>query len=143
MVAIRSQFLIVGAAMSASAALLHLCCIVFGAPLYRFVGAGERMAQMAAAGHWYPTTAALVIAATLSLWALYALSGAGFIRRLPFLRLALCIITAVYVLRGVAFGLLMPYFPGNSLLFWYITSAICLTFGIVHGIGLRQAWRHL
>ena len=141
--AIRSSFLAVGAALSALAALLHLGCIAFGAPWYRFLGAGERMAQMAAAGHWYPTTAALVIASVLSLWSLYALSGAGAVRRLPLLRTVLCAITGVYLLRGVAFAPLMAYFPGNSLSFWYVTSAICLMFGIVHAIGVRQAWRHL
>ena len=136
----RNKLLIVGAALSALAAALHIACIVIGAPMYRFVGAGERMAQMASAGHWYPTVAALVIAAILSVWALYALSGAGVIRKLPLLRTALIVITAAYLIRGIAFVSLMPFFPGNSLLFWLVSSAICVSFGVVHFIGLRQAW---
>ncbi len=139
----RSPLLIVAAALSASAALLHLGCIVFGAPWYRFLGAGEGMAQLALAGHWYPTVAALVIAAILSVWSLYALSGAGVIGRLPFLRLGLCTITGIYLLRGTAFMPLMAYFPGNSISFWLVSSGICLMFGIVHLIGVRQAWPRL
>jgi len=139
----RNIFLIVGAALSAAAALLHLACIAVGAPLYRFVGAGEGMARMADAGHWYPTVAASVVAFVLTLWALYALSGAGLIPRLPLLRTALCVITAVYLLRGIAFQAIVPYFPGNSQLFWFISSAICLGFGITHLLGLRQAWPQL
>src|SRR4051812_20965957 len=41
------------------------------------------------------------IAAVLGVWTLYALSGAGVIRRLPFLRLALTLIAAVYLARGI------------------------------------------
>lgn len=138
-----NHFLIAAGILSALAALLHLGCIVFGAPWYRSLGAGEQMARMAAAGHWYPTTAALFIAAMLTVWSLYAFSGAGMIGRLPLLRLALSAITGVYLLRGVAFLILMPYFPGNSLTFWIVSSAICFAFGIIHLIGLRQVWSRL
>ena len=137
------RFLVAGANLSAAAALLHLGCIAFGAPWYRFLGAGEQMAQMDLAGHWYPTVATLVISSILLIWSAYALSGAGVIRRLPMTRLALCAITAAYLLRGVGFWLLMPYFPGNSPTFWFWSSAICLVFGLVHLIGLRQVWRRL
>ncbi len=139
----RNPFLIAGAALSALAALLHLGCIAFGAPWYRFLGAGEQMAQMASNGHWYPTVVTLVIAAVLSVWSLFALSGAGVIRKLPFVRLALCAITGVYLLRALAFPVLTPYFPDNSAAFWLWSSGICFVFGIVHFIGLRQVWRRL
>ena len=67
----------------------------------------------------------------------------GVIRKLPLTRLALCAITGVYVLRGVAFTPLMAYFPGNSTTFWFWSSAICLSFGVVHLVGLRQVWARL
>ena len=136
----RNTFLITGAALSALAALLHVGCILFGASWYRFFGAGEKMARMAAAGHWYPTVLTSVIVAILSGWSLYALSGAGVIRRLPFVRLALCIITGIYLLRAVAFAPLHPYFPGNSTTFWLWSSAVCFVAGLVHLVGLWRAW---
>lgn len=136
-------FLISAGILSAVAALLHLGCIAFGAPWYRFLGAGEKMAQMALAGHWYPSVAALFIAAVLAVWSLYAFSGAGLVRRLPLLRLVLCVITGIYLIRGAAFPLLMPYFPGNGATFWVATSGICLAIGLVHLAGLRGAWRRL
>lgn len=129
--------------MSALAALAHLGCIVFGGDWYRALGAGERMAQMAEAGLWYPAVVTLGISAVLLCWALYALSGAGLVRRLPLLRVVLCIITVVYLLRGVVFVPLMPLFPGNSVTFWWVSSAICLVIGLVHLIGLRRAWARL
>jgi hypothetical protein len=108
----RNKFLVVGAVLSAMAALVHVGCIVFGASWYRFFGAGERMARMAAAGHWSPTAITSCIVVILSCWSLYALSGAGVIGRLPLVRTALCIITGVYLFRGVAFAPFHGYFPG-------------------------------
>ena len=139
----RNPFLIAGGMLSALAALLHLGCIAFGAPWYRFLGAGEQMAQMDLAGHWYPTVATLVIAAILLTWSLYAFSGAGVLRKFPLTRWALCGITGIYLLRGVVFAPLMAYFPGNSTTFWVVSSAICLAFGVVHLIGLKQVWPRL
>lgn len=139
----RNSFLIVGAAMSAVAALLHVGCIVFGASWYRFFGAGEQMARMAAAGRWYPTVLTSGIVATLSVWSLYALSGAGVVRRLPLVRPALCAITCVYLLRALAFAPFHKYFPGNSTAFWLWSSAICFVIGLAHLVGLWQAWPRL
>jgi hypothetical protein len=138
-----NRFLIVGAILSALAALIHVGCIIFGGTWYRALGAGERMAQMAEAGHWYPSAMAGAISLVLLGWSAYALSGAGVIRRLPLLRFVLCGVTAVYLVRGLVFVPLMPYFPGNSVMFWLVTSAICLGFGLVHLAGLRQAWARL
>jgi hypothetical protein len=143
MVSTHNRFLIAGASLSAFAALLHLACIVFGAPMYRALGAGEQMAQMAADGHWYPTMITLAIAAILGIWSLYALSGAGAIRRLPLLRVGLCVITGIYLLRGVAFVALMGSYPDNSMTFWIVSSAICLAIGCVHFLGLRQVWNKI
>lgn len=138
-----NPWLIAAGAGSALAALLHLGCIAFGAPWYRFFGAGERMAQLAIAGSPYPTVVTLLIASVLTIWALYALSGAGAIRRLPLLRSALCAITAVYLLRGVVALPFVAQLPERSPAFWYWSSAICLVLGAVHLIGLRQVWARL
>ena len=131
-------WLLVAAGADLVAAMAHLACIVVGAPAYRFMGAGEQMAQLHLAGDPHPTRVTLAIAAILGLWAAYALSGAGTIRRLPFLRSVLLAISAVCMLRGLGFVLLQPWFPGNSLLFWIVSSGICLLLGLLHGIGL---WR--
>ncbi len=138
-----SLYLIIGAALSGGAALLHLGCIVFGAPWYRFLGAGERMAQMAAAGKLLPTLVTAVIATVLLVWALYALSGAGIIGRMPLLRPALCAITGLYLLRAVAFAPLTRVIPDNSRTFWWVSAGVSLLFGIVHLVGLQQAWAWL
>ena len=135
-----NRFLIVGASLSALAALLHVACIYFGAPWYRFLGAGEEMARMAESGSWTPGIITAGIAAVLGIWALYALSGAGAILRLPFLRTALCIITGIYLLRGIAVLPVVLLQPHQATAFLWWSSAICLGFGLIHLIGLRQRW---
>lgn len=138
-----NMLLCLAAGLSAAAAVLHLACIYFGAPWYRALGAGEDMARLADAGSAYPATVTVFIAAILLVWSLYALSGAGVIRKLPLLRTGLVAITAVYLIRGFGFYPLMTLHPDPSLQFWLWSSAICAAFGIVHALGLWQSWRRL
>jgi hypothetical protein len=139
-----NPYLLAGAVLSAGAALLHLCCIAFGPSWYRFFGAGERMAQLAAAGHIAPALITIGIASVLSIWSIYALSGAGVISRLPFLRTALCIIAGVYLIRGLAGFALAAVAPGQrSIAFWCWSSAICIGMGALHLVGTRQVWLEL
>lgn len=125
------------------AALAHAGCMLFGAHWYRFLGAGEQLAQLAEQGHWYPVVVTGTITFILLLWACYALSGAGVIRRLPLTRLALVLISSILLIRGLAFVWLMPLFPGNSLLFWLVSSAICLLLGTLFAVGSWQQWPKL
>ncbi len=137
------MFLIIGAVLSAIVAILHIGIIIFGAPWYRFFGAGEQMAILAEQGSMRPTVITSLIAIVLAIWSLYALSGAGVIGRLPLLRLGLSLITAIYLARGVLGFFLMNNPMGRSPEFWLWSSAICLTVGLVYLIGLIQVWRQI
>jgi len=136
----HNYFLLAGASLSALASALHIGCIIFGASWYRFFGAGEKMARLAESGSSYPARVTAIVATVLLIWSAYALSGAGVIPKLPLLRVILCAITLVYLLRGFMFFALMPLFPGNSLAFWLWSGAICAVIGVVHLMGIRQAW---
>ncbi len=137
-------YLLAAAVLTAIAALLHLGCIVFGPSWYRFFGAGERMAQLAAAGNSVADVITAGIASILMLWSLYALSGAGLLLKLPFTRLALCVITSVFLLRGVAGFVLAAVATGErSVAFWCWSSLICLGIGVLYLVGTRQAWSQL
>jgi hypothetical protein len=138
-----NAWLVAAAVLNAVVALLHVGCVIFGASWYRFFGAGEHMASMAAAGRWYPTVLTLGIAAGFTVCALYALSGADLIRRLPLLRIALCLITAGYLLRGIAWVALVPRFPDNGPAFWFWSSSISVAIGLVHVVGAKQTWSRL
>jgi hypothetical protein len=139
--AIYNPALLIGAGLSALAALLHVGIIIKGAPWYRFFGAGKRFAQAAEKGHGWHDVVTLGVTAVLAAWAVYALSGAGLIGPLPWLKLVLCMMTALYVLRGVlGFLLLLVPQRTHSTKFLVVSSAICLGFGGVHLLGLVQMW---
>jgi putative oxidoreductase len=61
---------LVAATLDFGAALLHLAIIVGGPSWYRFFGAGEQMAAMAARGHPWPAIVTACIAAGDPLWRL-------------------------------------------------------------------------
>jgi hypothetical protein len=135
--------LILGALLSALAAVTHIGIIIGGAAWYRFFGAGEQFAVASELGKIYPAVVTFGIAAVLATWAAYALSGAGWLPVLPFLKIALCMITAVYLLRGVGgFAMLAVKSPYTKR-FIVVSSSICLSFGVVHALGLWQIWGKL
>lgn len=140
--------LIIAASLSFIAAFLHLL-IIFGGPnWYRFFGAGEKMAALAEAGSMQPTIITLFIAGALSVFGLYGLSGAGVIFELPLLKLGLCLIAVVYLLRGLL-GFLLPFVSNhpsvkeNSITFWMVSSVICCIFGGFYLLGIINNWQLL
>lgn len=124
--------------LDALAALAHLACIVLGAPAYRVMGAGERMARAAQAGRWPPTLITLAIAAGLFVMAFYAGAAATQRPPLPWQRMLLLTFAAVLLIRALAFPWLKPMFPDNSARFWWVSSGICMVMALAHGWG---AWR--
>jgi putative oxidoreductase len=139
----RNYLLLVGMAAVAGAA-LHIAILVGGPDWYAFFGAPRGLVEMARAGNLRAPISCLVIAAFLALLAAYAFSGAGVIRRLPFLRLALGAIAAVLILRGVLFIPLIVWRPGalsgicncrSVDAFIVVTSALCLAMGAGYALG--------
>lgn len=135
-----AQALIAAGTLTAVAAVAHLACIAIGARAYRFMGAGERMARAVEAGKLRPTLVTLAIAAVLLVWTLYAFSGAGTVRQLPFTGLVLPAVAGVFLARGVGFPLLRRRFPENSMRFWLWSSGICLVLGLLYAIGSIGLW---
>ena len=137
-----------GALLTGAASLLHLA-IIFGGPgWYRFFGAGERMARLAARGSAYPAVVTACIATVLGLWALYGLSGAGVIRRLPLPRFALALIASDYIARGTL-GIPLVLFVEDPytnelrgrMTFMVVSSLICLFLGFCYASGAARLGR--
>ncbi len=139
----RNHALVIGGLLSVAASLLHIACTFGGPDWYRFFGAGEAMATMAERGSMTPTLLTLGIAAILALWAAYAFSGAGLLPRLPLLRTGLVVISAIYLLRGLALIPALLINGANVMPFMLWSSLIVLVYGIVHAVGTWTAWPHL
>ena len=136
----QNPILVAGGVLSAIASLLHLAVIAGGPSWYRFFGAGEGMARMAERGSMTPTLVTIGIATVLAVWAAYAFAGAGVIARLPLMRTALVLISAVYLLRGLV---LIPAFIINQngpdpFTLW--SSLIVLVYGVCYAVGTVIAW---
>ena len=84
-------------------------------------------------------------ALVLVLFGLYALSGAGVIRRLPLLRLGLIGISSLFLLRGlfVVFSVLaiLGILEGQLLIQGEISMLVFLAAGIAFAVGTVLNWR--
>ena len=140
------DLLIIAGSLSFLAAALHIFIVIGGPDWYRFFGAGEAMALMAKKGSLKPTVITLAIATVLIIWGTYAWSGAGLLPKMPLLKLAISIITAIYLIRGVG-GLIAPFITNhpqikkNSTSFWVWSSVICLVIGAFHLMGIFVVWQ--
>jgi hypothetical protein len=136
-------FLIAGGVLSSVAAVLHLAVIAGGPSWYRFFGAGERMAQLAARGSPRAAAITVFIAMVLAVWAAYGFSGAGVLPELPLLRTALVLISAIYLLRGCVLFAILLFRPQMLSAFWVWSSLIVLVCGTTYAIGTATAWPSL
>jgi putative oxidoreductase len=146
---VRDRLLVAGGVLTGAASLLHVGIIFGGPEWYRFFGAGERMARLAARGSIYPAVVTAWIALVLGIWALYALSGAGVIRRLPFVRLALVLIAAVYLARGIL-GIPLVLVADDpyarqlraKMTFMVLSSMVCIFLGLCYALGAARLARN-
>lgn len=135
-----NKSLMFGGVMSTLAAFLHIAIILGGPDWYRLFGAGEKMAVLAEQGSWIPIICTLGIFAVLFIWGLYAFSAAGLFRKLPLLKMALVIISTIYLIRGLMLfpvWIIRPEFI-NNLHIW--SSLVCLIIGGAYANGVRQVW---
>ena len=133
-----NPWLIVGGALSAAAAILHVGVIIGGPAWYRFFGAGVSMARMAERGELFPAIVTAGIAIVHAVWAAYAFAGAGLIRTLPLMRTALVAISLIYLVRGLLIVPVLMSASPKTFDIW--SSLIVLGYGIVYAIGTARAW---
>jgi len=95
-----SAALRIGGWANITIAAAHCVGLIWAWSMFRFVGIEEDMREIAAHGAALPYLVTLVPAAAFLVFGLYALSGAGDVRRAPLLRTGLAIIALVYVWRS-------------------------------------------
>lgn len=134
--------------LTAIASLTHVAIIIGGGDWYRFFGAGEAMAVMSEEGSIYPAMVTSAIALILAIWSVYAFSGAKIVRKLPFTKAALSLITLVFLARGLL-GIPAviysdsPYMEelAGSMVFMVVSSLTCLIIGSCYGLGVYQLFK--
>jgi hypothetical protein len=141
---LSERALLLSGAATAAGGFLHIAIIFGGPDWYQFFGAPPGLVQMARDGHPRAAISCVAIACVLFAFSAYAFSGAGKIRRLPFLRTCLFLIGGGLLLRGIAFVPLAVLYPGalagicdchGADTFAMTTSAICLLVGLGYTVG--------
>jgi hypothetical protein len=138
-------FLIIGGICCFAIFLLHVYIAYKGEDLYRYFGAGERMAQLSQRGSVMPGIITIAGSFVFAIMGLYAFSGAQLIRQLPFLRLILAIIGSIFTLRGL---MIMPqiifsinkHFP--LLNRFTVFSLVSLLVGLLYSTGVLLNWNN-
>jgi hypothetical protein len=129
--------------MSLVAAIAHFACIAGGPDWYIFMGAPRRFAYDAGRGEILPIVITFGLGGMLMVWAAFAFSAAGVFRRLPLCRIALCLISAVLLIRGLGYFILpnaQLWRPDLSQTFMITSSAICVVMGACFALGTWRAW---
>ncbi len=135
MISFASIALYLAAALTLVAALLHFICVYWGAEGFRVLGAGEALAKKAEKGDWYPNLIAIMVGLVLSVFALYAFTVAQENIFLPLSKWVLTFITVALLARGLGFPFIKSRFKGNSDLFWYVSSSLCIVLGSLYAYG--------
>ncbi|WP_293145517.1 hypothetical protein [Moritella sp.] len=130
-----------------TASFLHIAIIFGGADWYRFFGAGEEMATMSEQGSIYPSIITSIIVLLLAISSIYAISGAGVIRKVPFLKTILSLLTFAFLTRGLI-GIPLVLFASSDYMtelatdmtFMIISSLICVLIGSCYGLGVLHIY---
>ena len=139
-----NQYLIAGGVMSALISLLHIILAVYPS-LYRYIGPGQSaLTQMAEQGSSITTLVSVALAVLFALWAIYAFSGSGLIRPLPFLRFALIAISVIYILRALFLPSEINMVLNQGYPFRFIVfSTISLITGLLYLLGIVRQNRSM
>ncbi|WP_027721359.1 hypothetical protein [Maridesulfovibrio zosterae] len=82
-------------------AILHVVIIIVGPKAYRYFGAGEDLSSLAEKNSAIPTMVTAFIATVLAIFGMYAFSGAGEFRPMPFMGPILIMIGSIFSIRGL------------------------------------------
>ena len=125
-----AQILLLGAASVATfTALAHLSCIILGPQCYKSQLAPDFIVESAIQGTWLAPIGAILISLIFFICAAYAISKAGFIRKLPLLDIGIYTIAIVCIIRGLLTFQLKLRYPElvglNDLIIggvWFVTG---------------------
>ncbi|SMF19825.1 hypothetical protein SAMN02745866_01223 [Alteromonadaceae bacterium Bs31] len=122
-----------GAAISAGTGIAHMSCIFLGPACYKAQLAPPVIVRSAVDGTLLAPVGTVLISSLFFACAIFAASGAGFIKKMPLLSLALLTIAILCVLRGLATIPSSYFFPEFVSTFsllagfiWFVTGCLYL-----------------
>ena len=138
-VAQKNYWLLAGGTFSVAFAIFQITCIWWSKELLQWFGGPVPLMEQ---HFWQYVGLCVGFGVLAAAMGAYALSGAGAIRRIPFLRTGVIVVSVIYMLRGILAILQVPMVMRNPDLTRYLWfSIIALAVGVVHVIGLMQLYR--
>jgi hypothetical protein len=137
-----NKYLLFGGLFSLAFAIFQISCIFFPRDLLAYF---DGPVELQAENPSLYTLLCLIIGIIIAVAGLYALSGAGKFRRLPFLKTVLIAITAIYLLRGLNIILeIISMFRHSDLYLMHsaVFSLIAFCIGIIHFTGVIHLIKH-
>jgi hypothetical protein len=109
---------------------MHVVGLLWAQQFFEWADAGPMMDRLSRINVLLPYALTLASAAIFLVFGLYALSGAGDLRRLPIMKIALAGVAVIYLLRGI--GGLLEAGAG----FWELVfSVAALLIGLCYAFG--------
>ena len=143
--------LLSGSMIMALGAVAHLAIIGIGAKGYAVLGAPPGLVAMVDTSSYRPAITCIFIASLLMMGAIYGLSGAGLVTKLPYRRLILTLLGVGLVARAVLLPVAVMWLPRTLVGicgrceavngFVLLTSALCLFVGVAYAVGANMRVR--
>lgn len=132
-------FLLISVALLALfTALAHMSCIVLGPECYRAQMAPEYLVELSERAPWRAALETTLVSLLFVATAVYCLSGAAVIRKLPLLKPAIMTISVLCTLRGIATVPLSVLFPDQVTIFSLVAGALWFLAGVCSFIGYHR-----
>ena len=129
-----SFMLVSVAALALFTALSHMSCIVLGPECYRAQMAPEALIELSKSAPWRAALETTLVSLLFVATAIFCLSGARVIRKVPMLKPAIITISVICSLRGIATLPLSLLFPEQVTAFsiiagilWFLAGIFCIT----------------
>jgi hypothetical protein len=130
--------LVLAAFIAIGTAVAHLSCIFLGPECYAAQMAPPQVIESAKNGTYLAPVGTVFASALFVVLGLYALSGAGIIRKLPLLKYAVYAVAALCIIRGILPLQLWLRHPDkvNDIIFY--TGIVWLVTGLLFLFGYRK-----
>ncbi|WP_062058825.1 hypothetical protein [Aquimarina longa] len=120
-------------------ALSHIIGLIWAKKMFEITGIGKEMFEIAQTHFLLPYIITILVAIVFFIFGLYGLSADHKLRKLPFLKLGIFIISGIYIFRGLGELIAAPIQDKNEPL-EMIYSIIALIIGLLFLVGGLKKW---
>ncbi|WP_108821034.1 hypothetical protein [Dysgonomonas sp. Marseille-P4361] len=122
-------------------AIAHVVGLFWAQEMYDYTGVGENMQRNAEIHPLLPTAMTVFVAIFFLIFGLYGLSAAGIVKKLPFLKLGVFTIAAIYLVRGIVGSVINIGFESSFIWYHLLFSLCALGIGVLYLLGGLQIWK--